>query len=542
VPVGDGYENMNPQSRLQMNANSSESAVAVQTGILRRKYAGDHGSAAKSEDWKNKNGALQRRSSSDSKQFEAPPIVREVLNSSGRPLDVDTRSLFETRFAHNFSSVPISQQLLSSSLTVGESSDIYEQEADRVADSVMLKSENEDRTLSMNGEHEGNVDLSNVRIHTDSRAAESARAVNSLAYTVGNNIVFGAGQFAPQTRWGQHLLAHELTHVAQQNGSNENTIQRKKVPTGFGEFETTAFTEADGRGVDIILLFHPDETKVDAKKIALSQSLKATNAGGSPYAIDPSASGRMVGSGKAGAGYYSDTISDLNNPLYAGRKLGATEELKDTPESENTSTATTKLKDNTRYRLGHCYKEKPADAAKKKQSAGLWDQPKGGKNKGESKMFETAALAIEGTDKDKYYGSVKWGYKMEGTTAAPTVTKEDITLASKEGEPSANFLEPAKLWNKAKTRGTLQVTADPEATVLKGDGSGTEKLAKDTKLKQLSTVMWGTDPAVNAEVLKADGTGSGKVVYIKQSDVKDVGDGLANKKLPIPAVKPAVKK
>ena len=58
-----------------------------------------------------------------------------------------------------------------------------------------------------------------MRLHTDSRAAESARAVNALAYTVGGDIVFGAGQYAPRTAAGRHLLAHELTHVLQQTGA-----------------------------------------------------------------------------------------------------------------------------------------------------------------------------------------------------------------------------------------------------------------------------------------------------------------------------------
>jgi hypothetical protein len=113
----------------------------------------------------------------------------------------------------------------------------------------------------------------------------------------------------------------------------------------------------------------------------------------------------------------------------------------------------------------------------------------------------------------------------------------DIEEASK-GTPTANFIEPAKLWNVGKTPGTIKVTADPEATVLKGDASGTETLAKDTKVKQLGAVMWGTDPAIKVEVLKTDGTGSGKIIFIKTSDVKDMGDGSANKKLPIPTAKP----
>jgi hypothetical protein len=62
-------------------------------------------------------------------------------------------------------------------------------------------------------------DLSQVRLHTDSRAAESARSVNALAYTVGRDIVFGAGQYAPQTSAGQRLLAHELTHFIQQSSA-----------------------------------------------------------------------------------------------------------------------------------------------------------------------------------------------------------------------------------------------------------------------------------------------------------------------------------
>jgi hypothetical protein len=60
-------------------------------------------------------------------------------------------------------------------------------------------------------------DFSRVLIHTDERAAESARTINAHAYTVGRDIVFGAGQYAPDSSTGKRLLAHELTHVAQQN-------------------------------------------------------------------------------------------------------------------------------------------------------------------------------------------------------------------------------------------------------------------------------------------------------------------------------------
>jgi hypothetical protein len=59
-------------------------------------------------------------------------------------------------------------------------------------------------------------DFSQVSVHTDMNAAETARAVNALAFTVGRDIVFGEGQYAPETESGKRLLAHELTHVLQQ--------------------------------------------------------------------------------------------------------------------------------------------------------------------------------------------------------------------------------------------------------------------------------------------------------------------------------------
>jgi hypothetical protein len=89
-----------------------------------------------------------------------PPIVHEVLRSPGQPLDPAARVCLEPRFGHDFS---------------------------------------------------------RVRVHTDARAAESARAVNALAYTVGKDVVFGAGQYAPQMTAGRRLLAHELAHVVQQS-------------------------------------------------------------------------------------------------------------------------------------------------------------------------------------------------------------------------------------------------------------------------------------------------------------------------------------
>jgi Domain of unknown function (DUF4157) len=59
-------------------------------------------------------------------------------------------------------------------------------------------------------------DFANVRVHTDAHASESAQSVDALAYTVGRDVVFAAGQYEPRSADGEALIAHELAHVVQQ--------------------------------------------------------------------------------------------------------------------------------------------------------------------------------------------------------------------------------------------------------------------------------------------------------------------------------------
>lgn len=215
---------MTVHSQFKTNSISSQSFTANQTGILQRKCAtcDTHTVAGgKCDQCNDKNVILQRKSMNNSETGQVPPVVHEVLQSSGQPLNATTRSFFELRFGHDFSKIPVSsssRQLSPSRLMIGESKSVYEKEADHIADSIMRKENHENETLSANERQGEKFDLSRVRVHTDARAAESARSVNALAYTVGNSIVFGAGQFAPQTHDGRRLIAHELTHVAQQTG------------------------------------------------------------------------------------------------------------------------------------------------------------------------------------------------------------------------------------------------------------------------------------------------------------------------------------
>src|SRR5438094_2299145 len=60
------------------------------------------------------------------------------------------------------------------------------------------------------------ADFSDVRVHTDAKASESARSVQAHAYTVGTDVVFQSGQYTPESDSGKKMLAHELTHVVQQ--------------------------------------------------------------------------------------------------------------------------------------------------------------------------------------------------------------------------------------------------------------------------------------------------------------------------------------
>jgi peptidoglycan hydrolase-like protein with peptidoglycan-binding domain len=85
-------------------------------------------------------------------------------------------------------------------------------------------------------------DFAQVRVHTDAKAAESAQAVGAQAYTLGRDVVFGSGQYAPGTTDGLRLLAHELTHVLQQHS---HVVERgKTLRVGSSEY-------AGGRQADL---------------------------------------------------------------------------------------------------------------------------------------------------------------------------------------------------------------------------------------------------------------------------------------------------
>jgi hypothetical protein len=133
-----------------------------------------------------------------------PPIVDEVLRSSGEPLEPATLMLMEERFGYDFG---------------------------------------------------------NVRIHRDARANESAKSVNALAWTVGRDVVFAANNYAPTSTTGRRLIAHELTHVVQQSSrSAPLTAETIEIGPAHDACEEEAEACATSVATDVTLTASPQRT------------------------------------------------------------------------------------------------------------------------------------------------------------------------------------------------------------------------------------------------------------------------------------------
>jgi hypothetical protein len=174
--------------------------IPVRSGLLQRKCAcgGTPGPTGECEACRRKR--LQRypgNLSTPSAASPVPPIVYQVLNSPGQPLDGEARSFMEPQFGYDFSK---------------------------------------------------------VRVHTDRHAAESARAVSALAYTVGTDMIFQLQHYNSKTEEGRKLLAHELAHVTQQrgftHGSKSNLITSRPDDAAEHEADAIAARVIAGRATE----------------------------------------------------------------------------------------------------------------------------------------------------------------------------------------------------------------------------------------------------------------------------------------------------
>ena len=220
---------MSARALVSAQKQSSSRVTPCISAVLQRMCAcGTHTIRGDCEDCKSKKGFLQRASLSSggrgtSGEGGVPPIVHEVLCSPGQPLDATTRAFMEPRFGHDFSQ---------------------------------------------------------VRVHTDANAAKSARAVNALAYTVGRDVVFGTGQPALGSFAGKRLLAHELTHVVQQQDAASVAGQLLRIDAA----DRPAEREADAYSSLVVegpRMPRPSSS-VRTRDVALQRQL----IGGNPGSVD----------------------------------------------------------------------------------------------------------------------------------------------------------------------------------------------------------------------------------------------------------------
>jgi hypothetical protein len=266
---------MNRRSAERTASNSSTPRTS--RGLLQRKCGcGSHTAGGSTcTDCAEKNRKLQRHASRANGVGSVPPIVHDVLQSSGQPLDAATRAYMEPRFGHDFSRVRASASPMRSSFTIGPADDAFEREAESVAARIAGTQPAAARR-----------DFGDVRVHTGGAAAESARAVDAQAYTVNRDIVFGAGQYAPHSEAGRQLIAHELTHVVQQQtGSDRAGAVRRSIRGFFANlFHVWDYSpdtlQAYLKILDAGAIENDDNSDDKARQI-----VDEWKAGGSPYSL-----------------------------------------------------------------------------------------------------------------------------------------------------------------------------------------------------------------------------------------------------------------
>lgn len=109
--------------------------------------------------------------------------------------------------------------------------------AAQAADALRTPGQALDARARADMEHQLGYDFSNVRVHTDEAAASASRGIGAVAYTAGTDIAFDTGRYSPHSPAGRALLAHELTHVAQQSHASPESAPQLAPAGGAAEHE-----------------------------------------------------------------------------------------------------------------------------------------------------------------------------------------------------------------------------------------------------------------------------------------------------------------
>jgi hypothetical protein len=319
-----------------------------------------------------------------------------------------------------------------------------------------------DGTIRRKMESQFGTSFGNVRLHTDSRADTLNRSLDARAFTKGRDIFFRSGEYNPGTQQGQHLLAHELTHIVQQS---QGTVQREviqRVPTvdtDGGTWKANVYQVVPD-GAEIELEFAPNDT-VNATKIGLIQtSLKVER--GKNFDTQARAdyeSGAFQMPAQKRKAQRSDGVRHIdrdvrmNNPIYGAPDLANGQSISATPKGKLDMSAKAQRNGTAQnYQLGHRYKSL-FGLKTNKRSAKLYDKPnlpgavsalEKDRNAKSNMTFETTAVALSGSQAGRYYGSVQWGFKIDDPDTG--VELLDFTKKS-DGNPSPEMQGVITNWN-----------------------------------------------------------------------------------------------
>ena len=256
--------------------------------------------------------------------------------------------------------------------------------------------------------------------------------------------------------------------------------------------------------------FKPTEN-ADATMVGLTQVVKKKKNGKDIIdPIDPNVATKTTAKGSN-----VDRVSDYPNPLYITGKTAPANKDKLESYSSIPSKGSHAVKTDSDW-----------------TNANMKDVPTVSRGKNSMKEFETAAIAIKGTDKGKYYGSVKWGWERDGKGELKLIPFDIVSM----GVPSKNFMEAAQKWNDGKARGTLVVKKDG-ARVSDSGLFELFQLQKGDEVIQERTMATSMASYILVEVKKSSHNslvGERGLILVK--DVEDKGDGKDTVDLPIEKV------
>jgi len=411
------------------------------------------------------------------------------------------------------------------------------------------------------------IDLSQVVFVRNSAKATQLKA---RAVTIGQEIHFAPNEWNEENESFITLLAHELAHIYQnkqnrvgatnmlgnqpinddprmeaeadqaaeatkkgrrfnfakfKSGDNDlmkqfaqrKVAQRKAIKTNWGTFNTEKYDFLDfgnkGQKLEALISFTPDAAKVDATKINLVQTVERKR-NSKNESLDPTSKARSA------EGVNIDAVEYSSSPIY-GSHIGGSKIITDKENGERKVSST--------LESGFCYGN-----PKEVKPAKLYDTPTTeyvGTGETFSMEFETTALAIEGVQKDTYYGSVRWGFVSKDSKHIKT----ELALVAK-GDVSQKFLNAAQQWNNSTTKGTYEINpADNKETCIGMAKSNKVSLPKGLKAQLIDIYkqnMVEIKILPNEDYPELDGL----EVMVSNDDITDLqklGGGKSNQKLPL---------